>query len=134
MSDLRAQLRDKFREIVNETLTARPEDHDVLRTPVGKFADAAADMIGALPSPPRYYPDEAQPVFSNALSQAEIEDGARFDHLSVHHNKETGRVVVVMSMGATGHMWAVPLSPEIADQFFYQGLAVGQHARQQAGN
>lgn len=134
MTDLRVALREKFRDIVDEQFNKDPEDLSMVRTPIGKFADAAADMIGALPSPPRYYPEEPQPVFTSALTRDEIEDGAKFDSVSVHYSKDSERVMVVMSIGADGQTWSANLAPEIAEVFFHQGLAVVRHAREQAGN
>lgn len=132
MTDLRTDLREKFREIVDEQMRFKPENFQIVQTPIGKFADAAADMIGALPSPPRYYPDEEQPVFTNVLTREEIENGATFDTMRVCYDKETGRVVLVTS--ATEQGWGIMLAPEVAEQFFHQGLAVVRHAREQAGN
>lgn len=132
MTDLREQLRDVFRGIVEEQFNKKPDDLQIIRTPIGKFADAAADLVGAMPSPPRYYPDDVQPSYANTLTREDIENGAEFSTVSAHYDKETGGVVLLFANGETGTMTRIGLRPEIAEQYFHQGLAVVRHARDQA--
>lgn len=135
MTDLRQDLRDLFRSIMDEKFKNDPDDIGMLKTPIGELADAAADMVGALPSPPRYYPDEPQPSFSDKLTQEELVSGRNFSSLSVHYDEDGGHVVIVSSL-ADGQYggWGLALDPGIAELFFFQGLAVVRHAREQAGN
>lgn len=135
MTNLRDDLRDLFRSIMEKKFANDPEDLGILKTPIGEFADAAANMIGALPTPPRYYPDEPQPSFSDKLSQEELASGKTFSTLSVHHDEDSGCVVIVSSLtnGQYGG-WGLALAPDIAEMFAHQTLAVVRHAREQGGN
>lgn len=135
MTDVRTELRNLFRDIMSEELAKDPENIAMVRVPVSKFADAAADLIGALPAPPRYYPDEPQPSFSSMLSQEELANGRDFSSIGTHYDEDTGRVVIVSSLEGGKHGgWGLPLTADTAEMFFHQGLAVVRHAREQAGN
>ena len=134
VTDLRGDLRDVFGSIMEEKFKQNPEDLGILKTPIGEFADAAADMIGAMPSPPRYHAGEVQPSFWNALTAAELARGAQFDSVSAHFDEKSGDVVIVLSVGETGKAWNAGLPPETAERFAHQMLAVVRHAREQAGS
>lgn len=134
MTDLRKDLRATFGSIMDEKFKNNPDDLGILKTPIGEFADAAADLIGALPSPPRYRSGEVQPSFWNKLTAGDIAQGRQFDSLSGHYDADTGDVVVVVAIGETQKIINIGLLPEMAEQFAHQLLAVVGHAREHAGN
>ena len=133
MSDIRTDLREKFRDIMDEKFKNNPDDIGMLKTPIGEFADAAADMIGALPSPPRYYAGDDQSRFSSMLTQDELA-AKGFDSLSARFDPETGTVVLVVTSGETGKITNIGLDPTTGEQFAHQYLAVVRHAREQSVN
>lgn len=125
MTDLRTDLRDRFRDILNEEDLRAPEQ-SLVSVPIGKLADAAAEMVDALPALPVFRPEETQPKFFSAHTRGELADGSRFSSVSVDVAEGA---VAVRSEHDGVPIAAVPLRPEMAEVFALQVLAAARHVR-----
>lgn len=126
VSDPRSDLRKIFTDILEPKVNMLPETYMGI-SPIGEFADAAADYMGAAPKPPRYHPDEDQPVFSSPITMDDLADGNPYGSINTYASLDNG-VQIGMRVGEHAH--SMPLAVDIAEQFFLQGLAVVRHLRE----
>lgn len=130
MTDVRADLRDIFAKILEPKVNTMPESYMGI-SPIGEFADAAADYMGTAPALPKYRPDEEQPVYSAPIMAEDLMDGSAHRKITVYISSEN---LVTIAMRVGEDLSGMVLAPGIAEQFFLQGLAVVRHAREQAGS
>lgn len=124
MTDLATALRDRFRTILDQKLANSPNPIPIA-VPVGELADAACELVGAMPAPAKYNPDGEIPLIFSARTQQELSEGFQFSHLSVR--AVDGNFELSLYDGETDTIHRVPLPRAEAAQFVGNAYAVVRH-------
>lgn len=130
-TDPRTDLVNAFREILDVDLARTPEQIFV-NVPVGRLADAALEMLAAVPAVPAFDPEVTpKQRFHSALVRDDVDRGETFGSVWVTPAEDdTDNVVFHGSDGKSYQLTAITLPAGDAEQYLLAGLATVYRQRE----